>query len=54
MTYAYIALGSNLGDRDDYLRRALAALRQTAGVEVTRVSPVYETRPVGGPAGQGA
>jgi 2-amino-4-hydroxy-6-hydroxymethyldihydropteridine diphosphokinase len=54
MTTAYIALGSNLGDRGDYLKRALAALRQDAGIEVTRVSPVYETRPVGGPAGQGA
>ncbi|HZV07814.1 MAG TPA: 2-amino-4-hydroxy-6-hydroxymethyldihydropteridine diphosphokinase [Gemmataceae bacterium] len=54
MTTAYIALGSNLGDRDDYLQRALAALRQTEGIDVTRVSPVYETRPVGGPAGQGA
>lgn len=53
MTYAFIALGSNLGDRDDSLRQALAALRQTNGVEVTRVSPVYETRPVGGPLGQG-
>jgi 3-oxoacyl-[acyl-carrier protein] reductase len=53
MTYAFIALGSNLGDRDDSLRQALAALRQTNGVEVTRLSPVYETRPVGGPLGQG-
>ncbi len=54
MTLAYIALGSNLGDRDESLRRALTALHQTEGVEVVRVSPVYETRPVGGPAGQGA
>ncbi|HWG42597.1 MAG TPA: 2-amino-4-hydroxy-6-hydroxymethyldihydropteridine diphosphokinase [Gemmataceae bacterium] len=54
MTIAYIALGSNLGERSDYLERALTALRQTEGVEVVRVSPVYETRPVGGPAGQGA
>lgn len=53
MAIAYIALGGNLGDRDDALRRALTALRQTEGVEVTRVSPLYETRPVGGPAGQG-
>jgi 3-oxoacyl-[acyl-carrier protein] reductase len=54
MTIAYIALGSNLGDRDDYMRCALTALRQIEGVEVTRVSPLYETRPVGGPAGQGS
>jgi 2-amino-4-hydroxy-6-hydroxymethyldihydropteridine diphosphokinase len=53
MPLAFIALGSNLGDREDYLRRALAALRQTEGVELTRVSPLYETRPIGGPTGQG-
>ncbi len=53
MTYAYIALGSNLGDREDFLRQALETLRQTPCVEVTRVSPVYETRPVGGPTEQG-
>jgi 2-amino-4-hydroxy-6-hydroxymethyldihydropteridine diphosphokinase len=54
MTTAYIALGSNLGDRGDYLHRAMAALWHTEGVEVTRVSAVYETKPVGGPPGQGA
>ena len=53
MTIAYIALGSNLGDRADYLERALTALRQCEGIEVMRVSPVYETRPVGGPQAQG-
>jgi 2-amino-4-hydroxy-6-hydroxymethyldihydropteridine diphosphokinase len=53
MTIAYIALGSNLGDREGYLERALTVLRQCDGIEVTRVSPMYETRPVGGPPGQG-
>lgn len=53
MTTAYIALGSNLGDRADYLERALTTLGQCEGIEVTRVSPIYETRPVGGPPGQG-
>ena len=43
MTTAYIALGSNLGDRGDYLERALAALWQTEGVEVTaRVAGVRD------------
>ncbi len=45
---AFLALGSNLGDRWSHLRRAVAAMP-----EVTRTSPVYETAPVGGPAGQG-
>src|SRR5690242_14773209 len=51
---AYLALGSNLGDRRDYLDRALQALGQHAGVAVTKVSSYHETAPVGGPPGQGA
>jgi 2-amino-4-hydroxy-6-hydroxymethyldihydropteridine diphosphokinase len=50
---AYIALGSNLGDRRDYLDRALQALGQRAGISVEKVSRYYETDPVGGPPGQG-
>jgi 3-oxoacyl-[acyl-carrier protein] reductase len=50
---AYIALGSNLGDRRDYLDRALEALSQRAGISVEKVSRYYETDPVGGPPGQG-
>jgi 2-amino-4-hydroxy-6-hydroxymethyldihydropteridine diphosphokinase len=49
---AYVALGSNLGDRRAHLARALDALG-AAGVTVTRASSFYETAPVGGPAGQG-
>ena len=44
---AFLGLGSNLGDRWGYLRNAVAALP-----DVTAVSPVYETTPVGGPEGQ--
>jgi 2-amino-4-hydroxy-6-hydroxymethyldihydropteridine diphosphokinase len=51
---AYVALGSNLGDRHAYLDRAVAALRSTPGLTVGRLSSVYETAPIGGPAGQGA
>jgi 2-amino-4-hydroxy-6-hydroxymethyldihydropteridine diphosphokinase len=46
---AYVALGSNLGDRAGHLAHAVAALRSAAGVEVTGLSSVYETDPVGGP-----
>lgn len=49
---ACIALGSNLGDRCEYLDRALHALDNHAGIRVQRVSSYYETEPVGGPAGQ--
>ncbi len=45
MPVAYIALGSNLGDRLAHLRRAVRALRELGEVEA--VSPVYETEPVG-------
>ena len=44
---AYLGLGSNLGDRRAHLRAAVAALP-----DVVDVSPVYESEPVGGPAGQ--
>ncbi|MBU8807201.1 2-amino-4-hydroxy-6-hydroxymethyldihydropteridine diphosphokinase [Bacillus subtilis] len=44
---AYIALGSNIGDRETYLRQAVALLHQHAAVTVTKVSSIYETDPVG-------
>lgn len=45
---AFVALGSNLGDRESYLRGALAELGT-----VVAESQVYETAPVGGPDDQG-
>ncbi|MBD2848398.1 2-amino-4-hydroxy-6-hydroxymethyldihydropteridine diphosphokinase [Paenibacillus sp. IB182496] len=44
---AYIALGSNLGARDDFLRQALRRLDETPGVRILQVSGIYETDPVG-------
>ena len=46
---ALLALGTNLGDREGYLRLAIDALE---GVVAT--SQVFETSPVGGPTDQGA
>jgi len=46
---AYLALGSNLGDRLANLQLALDELAQHAAVDVIAVSRVYETAPVGGP-----
>jgi 2-amino-4-hydroxy-6-hydroxymethyldihydropteridine diphosphokinase len=49
MTTAYVALGSNLGDREQILRDALDAMRKLPGVSVTRVSTFLENPAVGGP-----
>jgi 2-amino-4-hydroxy-6-hydroxymethyldihydropteridine diphosphokinase len=42
----YLGLGSNVGDRESHLRRAIEDLREH-GVEVEAVSSLYETEPVG-------
>lgn len=51
LTRAFLGLGSNLGDRWQHLRDAVAGLES---VGLVAVSPVYETDPVGGPSGQSA
>ena len=47
MTYAYLGLGSNVGDRLSQLEQAIEILDHTENINVTQVSPVYETEPVG-------
>ena len=54
MSRSYLALGSNLGDRQAHLDRAVLRLRAEPGVTVLKISSYYETAPVGGPDGQGA
>ena len=49
MTRAYLALGSNLGDRLAHLQSAVDGLSRAPGTRVVAVSRVYETDPVGGP-----
>jgi 2-amino-4-hydroxy-6-hydroxymethyldihydropteridine diphosphokinase len=44
-----IAMGSNIGDRLDYLQGGLDGLFDTPRITFLAVSPVYETTPVGGP-----
>jgi 2-amino-4-hydroxy-6-hydroxymethyldihydropteridine diphosphokinase len=46
---AFLALGSNLGDRRAHLASAVARIP-----DIVAVSQLYETDPVGGPPGQGA
>lgn len=48
-TPAYIALGSNLGDREGNLKRALALLVESPQIEVRRISPFLDNPAQGGP-----
>ena len=43
----FVGLGSNLGDREATLRRAVEALAAEPGIEVVAVSALRETEPVG-------
>ncbi|MFN2389528.1 MAG: 2-amino-4-hydroxy-6-hydroxymethyldihydropteridine diphosphokinase [Actinomycetota bacterium] len=49
MTEAFIGIGSNVGDRGSFCRRAVAQLDATPGVDVVARSSLWETTPVGGP-----
>ncbi len=51
-TLAYIGLGSNLGDCEAMLDRAVEELGIADGLAVLKVSSWYWTEPVGGPSGQ--
>lgn len=43
---AYVGMGSNLGNRQEHLLGAVAALRATHAVETVRLSGVFETEAV--------
>jgi 2-amino-4-hydroxy-6-hydroxymethyldihydropteridine diphosphokinase len=49
---AFVALGSNLGDRRANMIEAIVRLDAPPGQRVTDVSSLYETEPVDGPATQ--
>jgi 2-amino-4-hydroxy-6-hydroxymethyldihydropteridine diphosphokinase len=49
MTIAYIGIGSNVGDRSTFCRRAVSALDNAPGIEVDATSDLYETSPIGPP-----
>lgn len=50
---AWIALGSNLGDRAATIRAAIDRLSALPRLRVAAMSSLHETTPVGGPPGQG-
>ncbi len=43
----FIGLGSNLGDREGYIRQAIAALEATPGIALIAQASLYDTEPVG-------
>lgn len=45
---AYVAIGSNMGDKKAYIDRAIEGLRQTPNCKVEKVSTIIETAPYGG------
>lgn len=49
MTIAHIGVGSNVGDRAKFCRRAVEELQAHPSIQVDAVSSLYETSPVGGP-----
>jgi 2-amino-4-hydroxy-6-hydroxymethyldihydropteridine diphosphokinase len=44
----FIALGSNIGDREGNLLKAVAAIGRLHDTRITALSPFYDTEPVGG------
>jgi len=44
---AFLGMGTNLGDRETHLKEAVEALAEFG--DLTQVSGLYETEPVGGP-----
>lgn len=52
METAFVAFGSNLGDRQHNIDSAIKLLKSDSDVDILKVSSIIETNPVGGPAGQ--
>ncbi len=45
---AYLSIGSNMGDKEQYLKNAIEKLGETSDCQVTAVSKFIETEPYGG------
>jgi len=53
MALCYLGIGSNLGDRKKNILLALQKINRLKETRVLKISGFLETRPVGGPPGQG-
>ena len=49
MTTAYIGIGSNVGDREAFVRRGVDEIGASEGITLEKVSSLYATAPIGGP-----
>lgn len=47
MNESYLSLGSNMGDRLKMLKQAVRLLMEHPGVDVRKISSLYETDPIG-------
>ena len=47
MNKVYVGLGSNIGSREEYLSRAIAAIASSPNCKIVKVSSVYETKAYG-------
>ena len=48
MATVYLGVGSNVGDREAHIQKGVALLRDHENIQVTAVSALIETEPVGG------
>ncbi|MTI83302.1 MAG: 2-amino-4-hydroxy-6-hydroxymethyldihydropteridine diphosphokinase [Firmicutes bacterium] len=44
---AFLGLGSNMGDKEGNIKKALEMLKDESGIDIERVAPFYRTAPVG-------
>lgn len=44
---AYVALGSNMGNREEYLKKAIQKINHHSSISVEDISSIYETNPIG-------
>jgi 2-amino-4-hydroxy-6-hydroxymethyldihydropteridine diphosphokinase len=47
MATVYVAAGSSLGNREQYIITALNLIRESGNIRIEEISPVYETAPLG-------
>jgi len=53
MVICYIAIGSNLGNRQDNIKIAIKKIKALKDTQILKASKIIETLPVGGPNNQG-